>query len=82
MLSTYLPFVSFLTMCTSEKNDVEAIDLLVMTIASEWTKAVPLKDNSTHLKEWSLVAVSYNRSVKIRIKAADKVLYFIQNFMI
>ena len=48
-------------------------------IESQWAKAVPLKDTPIHLNEWSLVAVSYNRSVKIRIKVAEQVLCFNRN---
>ena len=58
------------------------VDECVKTkIETTWVKTVPLKDAPTHLNERSLAAVSYNRSVKIRIKGADKVLYFIRNVM-
>ena len=50
------------------------VDECVKTkIESQWAKAVPLKDTPTHLKEGRLVAVSYNRSVKIR-----KIWYYLE----
>ena len=62
---------------------INIMDKYVKTkIGSQWAKAVPLKDISTQLNEWSQVPVSYNRSVKIKRKATGKLLYFIRNVMI